>query len=101
MTASSNTPTVSLHLAIVTAGVAALIARSATAVTVLLVAGAGYLLCLGTQALRSSRALTASEAPRQSWRRQAVAGFGVSGLNPRVFVPFLALLPQFTDEDGE
>jgi threonine/homoserine/homoserine lactone efflux protein len=27
--------------------------------------------------------------------RQAVTGFGVSGLNPKVFLLFLALLPQF------
>jgi threonine/homoserine/homoserine lactone efflux protein len=27
-------------------------------------------------------------------------GFGVGGLNPKVFLLFLALLPQFTDPDG-
>jgi len=29
--------------------------------------------------------------------RQAVKGAGISGLNPKVFLLFLALLPQFTD----
>ncbi|HET8984760.1 MAG TPA: LysE family transporter [Trueperaceae bacterium] len=29
-----------------------------------------------------------------------VKGFGVSGLNPTVFLLFLALLPQFTDPSG-
>ena len=31
-----------------------------------------------------------------SWRR-AVKGADISGLNPKVFLLFLALLPQFTD----
>lgn len=29
--------------------------------------------------------------------RQARTGFAVSGLNPKVFLLFVALLPQFTD----
>lgn len=29
--------------------------------------------------------------------RQAAKGAGISGLNPKVFLLFLALLPQFTD----
>jgi threonine/homoserine/homoserine lactone efflux protein len=32
-----------------------------------------------------------------SWVRQALTGAGISGLNPKVFLLFLALLPQFTD----
>ncbi|MCE3554363.1 LysE family transporter [Pseudonocardia sp. RS11V-5] len=39
---------------------------------------------------------TASGAT-ESWGRQAVRGFGTSGLNPKVLLLFLALLPQFTD----
>jgi threonine/homoserine/homoserine lactone efflux protein len=35
-----------------------------------------------------------------SWVRQAVKGLGISGLNPKVFLLFLALLPQFTDPDA-
>ena len=31
--------------------------------------------------------------------RQAAKGAGISGLNPKVFLLFLALLPQFTDPD--
>lgn len=34
------------------------------------------------------------EAVDSAWR-QAVKGFGISGLNPKVFLLFLALLPQF------
>ena len=32
--------------------------------------------------------------------RQATKGAGISGLNPKVFLLFLALLPQFTDPDA-
>jgi threonine/homoserine/homoserine lactone efflux protein len=32
-----------------------------------------------------------------SWKRWAIKGLCVSGLNPKVFLLFLALLPQFTD----
>jgi threonine/homoserine/homoserine lactone efflux protein len=32
--------------------------------------------------------------------RQAATGLGVSGLNPKVFLLFLALLPQFVDADA-
>jgi threonine/homoserine/homoserine lactone efflux protein len=34
------------------------------------------------------------EAAGSAWR-QAIKGFGISGLNPKVFLLFLALLPQF------
>jgi hypothetical protein len=33
----------------------------------------------------------------ESWVRQAAKGAGISGLNPKVFLLFLALLPQFID----
>jgi threonine/homoserine/homoserine lactone efflux protein len=41
-----------------------------------------------------------SDTDPPSWGRRALKGFGVSGLNPKVFVLFLALLPQFTDPTG-
>jgi threonine/homoserine/homoserine lactone efflux protein len=42
---------------------------------------------------RASRP-TPRTAEDSAWR-QAVKGFGISGLNPKVFLLFLALLPQF------
>lgn len=33
----------------------------------------------------------------ESWVRQAAKGAGISGLNPKVFLLFLALLPQFAN----
>ena len=35
-----------------------------------------------------------------SWNRWAIKGLCISGLNPKVFLLFLALLPQFTDPQG-
>jgi threonine/homoserine/homoserine lactone efflux protein len=40
--------------------------------------------------------LAAGEQAPRSWVRQAVKGLGISGLNPKVVLLFLALLPQFT-----
>jgi threonine/homoserine/homoserine lactone efflux protein len=37
----------------------------------------------------------------ESWVRQAAKGVGISGLNPKVLLLFLALLPQFTDPTAD
>ncbi|WP_285472112.1 LysE family translocator [Actinoplanes sp. NBRC 101535] len=82
---------------VVAAGVAALVAGSPVVLATLTVAGAGYLIWLGIGMLRQPPGPQAStgRAPG-SWVRQAVTGLGISGLNPKVFLLFLALLPQFT-----
>ncbi|WP_121254057.1 LysE family translocator [Nocardioides ferulae] len=90
------------HLAatvVVAAGVAAILSRSPVLMTALTVSGAAYLVWLGVGVLTAGAApFVASDAtPEVSWARQAVAGFGVSGLNPKVLLLFLALLPQFVD----
>ncbi|MEN0140664.1 MAG: LysE family translocator [Rhodococcus sp. (in: high G+C Gram-positive bacteria)] len=90
------------HLAMtaaVAAGVAALVARSPLVLTALTAAGAAYLVWLGiTMLSRPSTPLEAApETSSDSWARQAAKGLGISGLNPKVFLLFLALLPQFTD----
>ena len=81
---------------VVAAGVAALLAGSPAVLAVLTVAGAGYLVWLGLGMLRRPASVQANpeEAAGSAWR-QAVKGFGISGLNPKVFLLFLALLPQF------
>lgn len=91
-----------LMTAVVAAGVAALVARTPFVLTVLTVAGAAYLVWLGAAMLvrpSSQPQAALGEAP-QSWVRQAVTGLGISGLNPKVLLLFLALLPQFTDPGG-
>lgn len=85
-----------LATAVVAAGVAALLAGSPVVLAVLTVAGAGYLVWLRIGMLRHPAAVHASaESGSDSVWRQVVKGFGISGLNPKVFLLFLALLPQF------
>ena len=82
---------------IVAAGVGALVASMPIALSVLTMSGAAYLMWLGLALLRHAAIPSAGEAePAQTWRGWAFKGFCVSGLNPKVFLLFLALLPQFT-----
>lgn len=83
---------------VVAVGVAAALARSPLIMTGLTLAGAVYLIWLGIGTLARPSAPRAGDGPvDDSWVRQAAKGFGISGLNPKVFLLFLALLPQFTD----
>lgn len=80
----------------VAAGLATLITASPAAMTVLTVAGAIYLGWLGINTLRHRKSsATPSSAAPDTGRRQFLKGLGVSLLNPKVFLLFLALLPQF------
>jgi len=82
---------------VVAAGVGSLVADHPAALTVLTVAGSGYLLWLGISMMRHPSVPRAGEAERaMPWPRWALKGLCVSGLNPKVFLLFLALLPQFT-----
>jgi threonine/homoserine/homoserine lactone efflux protein len=93
-----------VHLAataVVAAGVGALVAGSPLVLTVLTAVGALYLVWLGIGLLARPAAPRAhAEEPARSWLRQAAKGAGISGLNPKVCLLFLALLPQFTDRDA-
>ncbi len=83
---------------IVAAGVGTLVANHPLAFSVLTVAGVGYLLWLGANMLARPSTPHADESQTtDSWARWALKGLCVSGLNPKVFLLFLALLPQFTD----
>ncbi|WP_445495172.1 LysE family translocator [Photorhabdus sp. SF281] len=83
---------------VVAAGIGALVAGTPAALTVLIVAGAGYLLWLGINMTRHPCVPTASNEREIGSRSQwVIKGLCVSGLNPKVFLLFLALLPQFTD----
>jgi threonine/homoserine/homoserine lactone efflux protein len=85
-------------LAIVAAGVGAVIARFPIALTGLTLVGAVYLLWLGWGVLRrsSATAVAAGGATEAGAGRWIVRGFGVSGLNPKLLLLTLAVLPQFT-----
>ncbi|PYY71562.1 lysine transporter LysE [Pseudomonas jessenii] len=83
---------------VVAGGVGTLIASHPVAMSVLTMAGAGYLLWLGGNMLvRPATPHTDEVQTSGSWKRWAFKGLCVSGLNPKVFLLFLALLPQFAD----
>ena len=64
-------------------------------------AGAVYLIWLGINTLaRPSTPHAGTEPAGGSWVRQAARGSGISGLNPKVFLLFLALMPQFIDPES-
>ncbi|MFZ3572667.1 LysE family translocator [Streptomyces sp. BH097] len=78
------------------AGLAVLVASSATLLTALTVAGACYLVWLGCNVLRQPAVLTAAEEPVGASRRQVMLkGIGISGLNPKALLLYLSLFPQF------
>lgn len=82
--------------AAVASGLAALIARTPVVLTVLTSLGAVYLLWLGINTL-ARPAVPQAAAGQESgpWTRRAARGAGISGLNPKALLLFLALLPQF------
>lgn len=82
--------------AVVAAGVAAVIARSPVMLGALTTLGALYLLWLGaTTVARPSAPRAAAEQRSQSWVRRTARGAGISGVNPKGLLLFLAVLPQF------
>ena len=85
---------------VVVAGIGVLIANHPLALSTITLLGAGYLMWLGIAILRHPPTPNAEEQTMGSWNRWAVKGLCISGLNPKVFLLFLALLPQFTDPHG-
>jgi threonine/homoserine/homoserine lactone efflux protein len=89
-----------VHVAGAALGVSAVIASSATAFSVLKLAGGAYLIVLGIKRLRQSDTATTTETgggrPHTSIFRQ---GMIVSALNPKTALFFLAFLPQFVDPE--
>ena len=98
--------------AIVAAGVGTLVTRDPVLLTALTMAGGGYLIWRGAVTLAAPApdfgratapgpAPAAAPAPAPAQAGSALTrGVGVSGLNPKGLLLFLALLPQFTDRHG-
>ena len=81
-----------------TAGLAAIVASSATAFNLLKYAGAAYLVYLGVRALREGPSGDGEgERPPTSGRHLFWNGFVVGTLNPKLALFLLAFLPQFID----
>jgi threonine/homoserine/homoserine lactone efflux protein len=87
---------------VVAGGVGALVAGTPAALTGLTAVGGLYLIWLGLRTLSKPAAqithplATVAIAPRAASAILA-QGIGVSGLNPKGLLVFIALLPQFTD----
>lgn len=87
-----------LATAIVAAGVGGVVAGYPAIMMVMTLAGAAYLVWLGFNLLRNpSKPQVGESEDSSSWVRWAVKGACISGLNPKVLLLFLALLPQFVD----
>jgi threonine/homoserine/homoserine lactone efflux protein len=90
------------QVALVAAGLGAVVAASATAYTVVKVAGAAYVVWLGVQAIRhraDARLAMESGAPVRRGHPVRI-GFTVGATNPKTIVFFVAFLPQFADPAG-
>ncbi len=89
------------HIALCAAGLSAIIAGSATAFTVIKIAGAAYLVWLGIALWRSRGGIdlsgNATVQPIAGIYRQSIV---MNLLNPKVALFFLAFLPQFVTPDG-
>lgn len=86
-----------VHIALVAAGLAAVLAAVPVAYLALRLGGAAYLIYLGALALRSRYSPTTASltpAPLGAIFRQGVI---TNLLNPKVALFFLAFLPQFVD----
>jgi len=90
---------------VVAAGVGAIVGRSPALLTGLTVAGGCYLIWHGAStfarpaapACTARAAAPATTSPAGSRRAVLIRGMGVSALNPKGLLVFLALLPQFTN----
>lgn len=98
---------------VVAAGVGTLVARSPVLLSALTIVGGLYLIWHGattlarpsargtTQSAPASNGNPASEsAPARTSQATLLRGIGVSALNPKGLLLFLALLPQFTNPHG-
>jgi threonine/homoserine/homoserine lactone efflux protein len=102
-TVAGNTVGAFTQVLAVAFGIGPLIERSIALFTVLKLAGAGYLVFLGVQAIRHRHSLAAAlsqQVERKSTARIVIDGFTVGVTNPKVIVFFSAILPQFVDRQA-
>lgn len=92
---------------VVAAGVGALAARSPVALSALTFVGGAYLVWQGVRTIAGPASFLdptehemALPATADSHWGTVARGVGVSGLNPKALLLFLALLPQFTQPEG-
>ena len=88
-----------VHVVAATVGLSAVLATSATAFTTVKWLGAGYLVVVGIQTLRTRPEPVDRERRHLSLGRAFRQGVVVNTLNPKVALFFLSFLPQFIDPD--
>lgn len=85
-----------VHSVLVAAGLSVLLAASATAFTILKIAGALYLAWLAVDAIRHGSSLSLQKGGRQEPLGSVfLKGMGINLLNPKIIVFFVTFLPQF------
>jgi threonine/homoserine/homoserine lactone efflux protein len=94
-----------VHAAALAVGLSALLVASATAYTVVKLAGAGYLVFLGLQSLRQARQTRAATTgtriePTPKRGNPYMQGLISTVLNPKPALFFVSYLPQFIDRHG-
>lgn len=92
-----------VHVFAAALGLSAVLATSATAFTVVKLAGAAYILYMAAGLLMSKRrgdAAAPVAMPALPYRKIFAQGFLTNVLNPKVAVFFLAFVPQFISADA-
>jgi len=95
----------SVHIAAAALGISALITASATAFTILKIAGAAYLIYVGISMMRTGDRPLVSVRPDGPSEPSGLSpifwqGFLTNAMNPKVALFFLAFLPQFIALDA-
>ena len=102
-TVAGNTLGAFVQVVAVAFGIGPLVERSVALFTVMKLAGAGYLMFLGVQAVRHRHSLAEALGARVEHKTAArivLDGFLVGVTNPKVIVFFVAMLPQFVDRQA-
>ncbi len=82
-------------IVLVATGLGVMIASYPPVLSLLTVIGAVYLIWMGVQILRSPATIDEGHIQEQSAKQWLIKGIAVSGLNPKVLLMFLAIVPQF------
>lgn len=104
-TVAGNASGFTLQLGLVSVGIGSLVARSESALTVLQLAGASYIVYLGIRNVRNRREMSASigmsNATVGSHSKAFREGLAVGATNPKGILMFTAVLPPFVDVSRE
>lgn len=87
-----------VHTLFAALGLSLIVAKSATAFSVIKYIGAAYLICIGISSLLSKKGVVKTVAADQKMntgRQNFVSGLITNTLNPKVALFFLAFFPQF------